>query len=32
MDRQTLRDWSHRYNEAGIEWLLSRRSLAARRR
>lgn len=26
MDRQTLRDWIHRYNEAGIEGLKSRRS------
>lgn len=26
MDRQTLRDWAHRYNEAGIEGLQSRRS------
>jgi transposase len=26
MDRQTLRDWAHRYNEAGIEGLRSRRS------
>jgi transposase len=24
MDRQTLRDWVHRYNEAGIEGLVSR--------
>ena len=24
MDRQTLRDWVHRYNEAGIEGLKSR--------
>lgn len=26
MDRQTLRDWIHRYNEEGIEGLKSRRS------
>jgi transposase len=26
MDRQTLRDWAHRYNEAGIAGLRSRRS------
>ena len=26
MDRQTLRDWVHRYNAAGIEGLKSRRS------
>lgn len=26
MDRQTLRDWMHRYNELGIEGLKSRRS------
>lgn len=26
MDRQTLRDWVHRYNEAGIEGLISRTS------
>ena len=26
MDRQTLRDWVHRYNEAGIEGLKSRES------
>jgi transposase len=26
MDRQTLRDWVHRYNEAGIEGLKSRTS------
>jgi transposase len=26
MDRQTLRDWIHRYNAAGIEGLKSRRS------
>lgn len=26
MDRQTLRDWVHRYNEAGVEGLKSRRS------
>jgi transposase len=24
MDRQTLRDWVHRYNEAGVEGLISR--------
>ena len=24
MDRQTLRDWVHRYNEAGAEGLVSR--------
>lgn len=24
MDRQTLRDWVHRYNEAGVDGLLSR--------
>ena len=24
MDRQTLRDWVHRYNEAGVEGLKSR--------
>ena len=26
MDRQTLRDWVHRYNEAGVDGLRSRRS------
>ena len=26
MDRQTLRDWVHRYNDAGIEGLSNRRS------
>ena len=26
MERQTLRDWVHRYNEAGIEGLKSRKS------
>lgn len=26
MDRQTLRDWVHRYNDAGVEGLKSRRS------
>jgi transposase len=26
MDRQTLRDWVHRFNEAGVAGLLSRRS------
>jgi transposase len=26
MDRQTLRDWVHRYNEAGIDGLKSRKS------
>ena len=26
MDRQTLRDWVHRYNEAGVEGLKSRKS------
>ena len=26
MDRQTLRDWIHRYNEGGLEGLKSRRS------
>ncbi len=26
MDRQTLRDWVHRYNDAGIDGLISRRS------
>lgn len=26
MDRQTLRDWVHRYNDAGIDGLVSRRS------
>ena len=26
MDRQTLRDWVHRYNAAGIEGLKSRQS------
>jgi transposase len=25
MDRQTLRDWVHRYNEAGIDGLVSRK-------
>jgi transposase len=24
MDRQTLRDWVHRYNEAGVEGLRTR--------
>src|ERR687886_2694263 len=27
MDRQTLRDWVHRYNAAGVEGLRSRKSL-----
>ncbi len=26
MDRQTLRDWVHRFNEVGVAGLLSRRS------
>lgn len=26
MDRQTLRDWVHRYNDAGIDGLISRRN------
>ena len=26
MDRQTLRDWVHRYNESGVEGLISRKS------
>lgn len=26
MERQTLRDWGHRYNEAGISGLMSRKS------
>ena len=26
MDRQTLRDWIHRYNAGGVEGLVSRRS------
>ncbi len=26
MDRQTLRDWVHRYNELGVEGLVSRRA------
>jgi transposase len=25
MDRQTLRDWVHRYNEAGVDGLVSRK-------
>ena len=25
MDRQTLRDWIHRYNAEGVEWLGNRR-------
>jgi transposase len=29
MDRQTLRDWVHRYNEAGIHGLLSRKAPGA---
>jgi transposase len=29
MDRQTLRDWVHRYNDAGIEGLRSRQSPGA---
>jgi transposase len=29
MDRQTLRDWVHRYNEAGIDGLVSRKSPGA---
>lgn len=29
MDRQTLRDWVHRYNESGIEGLASRKSPGA---
>ena len=29
MDRQTLRDWVHRYNEAGVDGLLSRKSPGA---
>jgi len=31
MDRQTLRDWVHRYNETGIDGLVSRRPPGARR-
>jgi transposase len=30
MDRQTLRDWVHRYNEAGIDGLVSRKPPGAR--
>lgn len=30
MDRQTLRDWVHRYNEAGLHGLLSRKPPGAR--
>jgi transposase len=29
MDRQTLRDWVHRYNEAGLEGLRNRPNLGA---
>jgi transposase len=29
MDRQTLRDWVHRYNEAGIHGLISRKAPGA---
>ena len=29
MDRQTLRDWVHRYNESGVEGLASRKSPGA---
>ena len=29
MDRQTLRDWVHRYNEAGIDGLVSRKAPGA---
>jgi transposase len=29
MDRQTLRDWVHRYNEAGIHGLVSRKAPGA---
>ena len=29
MDRQTLRDWVHRYNEAGIHGLASRKAPGA---
>jgi putative transposase len=29
MDRQTLRDWVHRYNEAGIQGLVSRKAPGA---
>jgi len=29
MDRQTLRDWVHRYNEAGIDGLVSRKPSGA---
>jgi len=29
MDRQTLRDWVHRYNDAGIDGLVSRKSPGA---
>ncbi|WP_428534935.1 helix-turn-helix domain-containing protein [Rhodopila sp.] len=29
MDRQTLRDWVHRYNDAGVDGLLSRKPPAA---
>ena len=30
MDRQTLRDWVHRYNDAGLDGFKSRRRLARR--
>jgi transposase len=29
MDRQTLRDWVHRYNAAGLDGLLNRREASA---
>jgi transposase-like protein len=31
MDRQTLRDWVHRYNDAGIDGLVSRKPLGRAR-
>ena len=32
MDRQTLRDWVHRFNEAGPEGLIDRKAAGAPRR
>lgn len=32
MDRQTLRDWVHRYNAEGLRGLVNRRAVARRRR
>jgi len=32
MDRQTLRDWVHRYNAQGLQGLINRQNLGAPKR